>query len=206
MSYDRISLSRSYENSRALSDQLYQVINDFLLAGWLRIEENILLSCLTQARSGCHSLINDFLIFLLSLHYQKVKISADIQVTLTTSYLEGPFNLILKCRTYFQFKWTKMFISQPRDESTILLMDLHLTKILAVGKPNFIEVTRIINIAWSALGSHNHQPRWGFLCECKTESNVWEGAKHQNMVCLCCLSLLSPLASLAPTAPTKTVW
>ena len=45
-----------------------------------------------------------------------------------------------------------MFISQPRDESTILLMDLHLTKILAVGKPNFIEVNRIINIAGTALG------------------------------------------------------
>ena len=45
-----------------------------------------------------------------------------------------------------------MLISLPRDESTILLMDLHLTKILAVGKPNFIEVNRIINIAGSALG------------------------------------------------------
>ena len=45
-----------------------------------------------------------------------------------------------------------MLISLPRDESTILLMDLHLTKILAVGKPNFIEVNRIINIARSALG------------------------------------------------------
>ena len=45
-----------------------------------------------------------------------------------------------------------MLISLPRDESTILLMDLHLTKILAVGKPNFIEVNRIINIAGTALG------------------------------------------------------
>ena len=44
-----------------------------------------------------------------------------------------------------------MLISLPRDESTILLMDLHLTKILAVGKPNFIEVNTIINIARSAL-------------------------------------------------------
>ena len=45
----------------------------------------------------------------------------------------------------------QMLISLPRDESTILLMDLHLTKILAVGKPNFIEVKRIINIARTAL-------------------------------------------------------
>ena len=44
-----------------------------------------------------------------------------------------------------------MLISLPQDESTILLMDLHLTKILAVGKPNFIEVKRIINIARTAL-------------------------------------------------------
>ena len=46
-----------------------------------------------------------------------------------------------------------MFISLPRDESTILLMDLHLTKILAVGKPNFIEVNRIINIAFQCTWS-----------------------------------------------------
>ena len=98
-----------------------------------------------------------------------------------------------------------MLISLPRDESTILLMDLHLTKILAVGKPNFIEVNRIINIARSALGVFlggrvgQGDRRW---CFAKTESNVWvwlsqrcRTSKHV----LCCLSpLSSPPALLAP--------
>ena len=84
-----------------------------------------------------------------------------------------------------------MLISLPRDESTILLMDLHLTKILAVGKPNFIEVNRIINIARSALGVFlggrvgrvwgPGDRRW---CFAKTESNVWvwlgRGAEEKN--------------------------
>ena len=80
-----------------------------------------------------------------------MKISTDIPLKSPPPNLERTFSLILKCWTYYQFKWTKMFISPPQDESTILLMDLHLTKILAVGKPNFIEVNTIINIARSAL-------------------------------------------------------
>ena len=66
----------------------------------------------------------------------------------------------------------QMLISLPRDESTILLMDLHLTKILAVGKPNFIEVNRIINIARSALGVFLGGSLGWAGCFAKTESNV----------------------------------
>lgn len=66
----------------------------------------------------------------------------------------------------------QMLISLPRDESTILLMDLHLTKILAVGKPNFIEVNRIINIARSALGVFLGAGLGWAGCFAKTESNV----------------------------------
>ena len=66
----------------------------------------------------------------------------------------------------------QMLISLPRDESTILLMDLHLTKILAVGKPNFIEVNRIINIARSALGVFLGAGLCWAGCFAKTESNV----------------------------------
>ena len=97
-----------------------------------------------------------------------------------------------------------MFISQPRDESTILLMDLHLTKILAVGKPNFIEVNRIINIARSALGvflggrvgygrSGGEETGDDVLLKLKvmSGSDSVRGAEHQNTFFV--VSLPSPL-------------
>ena len=65
-SSDQIFPGRSYENSRGK----WPIVAGYkwFSAAWLTEDLwNILLSCLTQARSGCHSLINEFLIFLLSL-------------------------------------------------------------------------------------------------------------------------------------------
>ena len=103
-----------------------------------------------------------------------------------------------------------MLISLPRDESTILLMDLHLTKILAVGKPNFIEVNRIINIAFQCTWSVSWWldragqgwGRGGVLLKLKvmSESDSVRGAEYQNT-----FFVVSPLSSPLPSTRTAEV-
>ena len=79
----------------------------FSWQGWAEVLRNILLSCLTQARGGCHYLINDFLIFLLSL----LKRETPGRYSSKNHYLQfresRTFNLILSSvEPIFQFKWT----------------------------------------------------------------------------------------------------